>query len=187
MSSNAKTRAIAYLAGPDVFLPDAVEAGRIKREICAQHGIEAHYPLDGELSMAEAPPRDFALAISAANEALIRRSTMVLANLSPFRSPGIDSGTAYEMGFGRALGLVVHGYSNSAIDFGSRTRTFLGLAKDAERDNERYLIEDFGLADNLMMEGAIAASGGRLVCVPSSDLAALAAFERLIVEIARKL
>lgn len=187
MSSKAEVRAIAYLAGPDVFLPNAVEIGRVKREICTRHGIEAHYPFDSKLAMPDASPREFALAISAANEALIRRSTMVIANLSPFRSPGIDSGTAYEMGFGRALGLTIHGYSNTVRDFGSRTRAYLGLDDAAERDTEGFAIEDFGLADNLMIDGAIVESGGLFVSAPSPDLSALDAFEQLIVAIARKL
>jgi nucleoside 2-deoxyribosyltransferase len=28
-----------YLAGPDVFLPDAIEIGRLKVDICARHGL----------------------------------------------------------------------------------------------------------------------------------------------------
>jgi nucleoside 2-deoxyribosyltransferase len=28
-----------YLAGPDVFLPDAIEIGRRKAAICACHGV----------------------------------------------------------------------------------------------------------------------------------------------------
>lgn len=159
----------------------------MKREICARHGIAALYPLDCELSMPGVNPRELALAISAANEALIRRSTMVIANLSPFRSPGIDSGTAYEMGFARALGLAVHGYSNSVDAFGARTRAYLGLPATAERDAEGFLVEDFGLSDNLMIEGAIVLSGGSLVCVASRDLSAMTAFEQLVAEIARKL
>jgi nucleoside 2-deoxyribosyltransferase len=35
-----------YLAGPDVFLPDAVDIGRRKVELCARHGLIGLYPLD---------------------------------------------------------------------------------------------------------------------------------------------
>jgi len=35
-----------YLAGPDVFLPDALEVGKRKREICARHGLRGLFPLD---------------------------------------------------------------------------------------------------------------------------------------------
>ena len=30
-----------YLAGPDVFLPDALDIGRRKAEICARHGLRS--------------------------------------------------------------------------------------------------------------------------------------------------
>jgi hypothetical protein len=36
-----------------------------------------------------------------------------------------------------------------------------------------------------MVDGAIAASGGHIVCVESDDLSAFAAFERLVADVAR--
>ena len=44
-----------YLAGPDVFLPDAVEIGRRKADICARHGVTGLYPLDNAIER-RAPP-----------------------------------------------------------------------------------------------------------------------------------
>ena len=41
-----------YLAGPDVFLPDAVEIGRRKVEMCARHGLTGLYPLDNAVDLA---------------------------------------------------------------------------------------------------------------------------------------
>ena len=41
-----------YLAGPDVFLPDAVEIGRRKAAICARHGLTGLYPLDNAVDLA---------------------------------------------------------------------------------------------------------------------------------------
>ena len=41
-----------YLAGPDVFLPDAVEIGRRKAAICARHGLTGLYPLDNAIDIA---------------------------------------------------------------------------------------------------------------------------------------
>jgi nucleoside 2-deoxyribosyltransferase len=48
-----------YLAGPDVFLPDAIEIGRRKVELCARHGLTGLYPLDNavDLSAADASLR----------------------------------------------------------------------------------------------------------------------------------
>ena len=41
-----------YLAGPDVFLPDAVDIGRRKVELCARHGLTGLYPLDNAIDTA---------------------------------------------------------------------------------------------------------------------------------------
>src|SRR6266404_969261 len=42
-----------YLAGPDVFLPDAIEIGRRKAAICARHGVNGLYPLDNAIDLAD--------------------------------------------------------------------------------------------------------------------------------------
>ncbi len=41
-----------YLAGPDVFLHDAVEIGQRKAELCARHGLTGLYPLDNAIDLA---------------------------------------------------------------------------------------------------------------------------------------
>ena len=46
-----------YLAGPDVFLPDAVEIGRRKAAICARHGLTGLYPLDNAVDLTAPTPR----------------------------------------------------------------------------------------------------------------------------------
>ena len=38
-----------YLAGPDVFLHDAVDIGRRKVEMCKRHGLIGLYPLDNAI------------------------------------------------------------------------------------------------------------------------------------------
>src|SRR5690606_8586836 len=38
-----------YLAGPDVFRPDARERGRELKALCAEFGIEGLFPLDQEV------------------------------------------------------------------------------------------------------------------------------------------
>src|SRR5437763_51598 len=85
-----------YLAGPDVFLPDATEAGERKKAICAELGLEGVFPLDAEIGAEDGERRELALRISAANEGLIRSCQAVVANMTPFRGPSADVGTAYE-------------------------------------------------------------------------------------------
>ena len=51
----------AYLAGPDVFLPDAREHARRKVEICARHGIVGRPPLNEDVDSLRAMPDEEAL------------------------------------------------------------------------------------------------------------------------------
>src|SRR6266702_3428190 len=101
-----------YLAGPEVFLRNAVEAGAAKVELCARHGLEGKYPLDAQLDLGNLALAERAYAIARANEGLIGDCDAVIANLTPFRGPGADTGTAYEVGYARGRGMPVFGYSN---------------------------------------------------------------------------
>jgi len=145
-----------YLAGPEVFLPDALAVGAAKKALCAAHSHVGVFPLDPP-AQAPAGPPDWR-RIHAANELLIRGCDALVANLTPFRGPGADAGTVFELGFMRGLGRPVHGYSNVAADLRERT----GCVADGTlwRDADGLEVEDFGLGENLMIEGAIAAAGG---------------------------
>jgi nucleoside 2-deoxyribosyltransferase len=172
----------AYLAGPDVFLPDAVAVGHRKQQACAQSGIIGRFPLDNVIPKAETPSAQ-ARMIAFANEAMIRDCDIVLANLTPFRSPSADPGTTFEIGFARALGKTIHGYSAAEDLLLPRTRRILGLGEEAAHDAAGHAIEDFGMFDNLMLDSAILDSGGQIVVRAANDLSAMAAFEALLVRI----
>lgn len=173
-----------YLAGPEVFLPDALDVAAAKKRICAAHGLEGVFPLD---TPPQAPPADrpYWMRIYLGNEAHIRSCGGLIANLTPFRGPSADAGTVYELGFMRALGRPVMGYSNAAADFLDRTRAFLGpqarrRADGGWEDAEAMGLEDFGLADNLMIDGGIEAAGGgfeRFDAAPMQRWRDLTAFE----------
>ena len=146
-----------YLAGPEVFLPDPLAMGEAKKAICARHGFTGVYPLDAPAPMPSGPP-DWR-RIHAANEAHIQGCDALVANLTPFRGPAADPGTVFELGYMRGLGRPVFGYTHSPSDYRAR----VAGARHAQgqwRDAEGLEVEDFGLAENLMLEGAIAASGG---------------------------
>jgi nucleoside 2-deoxyribosyltransferase len=158
-----------YLAGPDVFLPDPVAWLERKKAICAGYGLVGVSPLD---ALAEEPDAWAALPewqrIALRNEAHIRGCAGLIANLTPFRGPSADVGTIYEVGFARALGLKLFGYATVAIPFLDRTIAALnGSASQAADgswwDADGMLIEQFGLFDNLMIEGGIHGSGGTLL------------------------
>ena len=162
-----------YLAGPDVFLPDPAARAAAQKRVCAQYGLVGVSPLD---QGAEEPPAwaDLIEAhrIALRNEAHIRSSDAILANLTPFRGPSADAGTVYEIGFGRALGLTLFGYSAVPGDYASRARL---------HGDDGLTIEDFGLMENLMIVCGIEQSGGSIVTVAAADpWADLVAFERCV-------
>jgi nucleoside 2-deoxyribosyltransferase len=165
-----------YLAGPEVFLPDAEVVADAKRRLCARHGATGIFPTDP----IDCPEADLAaeawLAIYLRNEAHVRSADALIANLTPFRGPSADAGTVYELGFMRALGRRVAGYANTATPFTDRTRHFLGAgarqrAGGEWEDAEGLHLESFGLHDNLMIDGGLRAAGGVLVTreVPAPD------------------
>lgn len=137
----------AYLAGPDVFRPDALRWADEARALCRAHGVEPLVPLDGDA-------RD-AAAIYAQNIALIRAADVVLANLSPFRGAEPDSGTAFEVGFAVALGKPVIGYLEQLSSLPERVAAWQGVAlqqtANGQFDRDGWLVEDFGLHANLML------------------------------------
>ena len=153
-----------YLAGPEVFLPDATAFGRRKVEICAAHGLEGVFPLDNQLDLDGLDPHDQARRISLANEEAMRSSHAAIANLTPFRGVSMDAGTAFEVGFMRALGRPLFAYSTTAADYAARARAYRengALAFDY--DAAGLEIEDFGLPENLMIPIAITETGGSII------------------------
>jgi nucleoside 2-deoxyribosyltransferase len=178
-----------YLAGPDVFLPDPHARGAALKAICARHGLTGVFPMDRlerepEAWTGLAEPHRIALR----NEEHIRGADALIANLTPFRGPSADVGTVFELGFMRALNRPVFGWSTGHADFSARTRAFLGAAATVAedgvwRDHEGLALESFGCLDNLMIDGAVAASGGVLeVAEPAGGdrWSDLAAFERCV-------
>jgi nucleoside 2-deoxyribosyltransferase len=151
-----------YLAGPDVFLPDAVEIGRRKSEICAFHGLIGLYPLDNVIDLEAA---DASLKIFKGNEAMMDAADAIIANLTPFRGPGADAGTVYELGYMAGRGKLCLGYSNDPSLYADRTRrTTRVLSRDGRLvDADGLTVEDFGLNDNLMMIHALDLRGCSLV------------------------
>jgi nucleoside 2-deoxyribosyltransferase len=151
-----------YLAGPDVFLPDAVEVGRRKSAICAHHGLSGLYPLDNTIDLAShAASRD----IFRGNEAMMDAADAIIANLTPFRGPGADAGTVYELGYMAGRGRPCLGYTNDPSVYADRARRFTQVRSQAGLlvDADGLTVEDFGLADNLMMIHALELRGCPLV------------------------
>lgn len=146
-----------YVAGPDVFYPDA--ATRIQRhlEVCSAVGLTALVPVDNE-GLA-GTPRDQALSIYRGNREKMTTADAIIANITPFRGPHMDPGTAFEIGFFVALGRPVVCYSQDPKMLAERVLSWSGQSRCPvsadQRDRDGALIEDFGLTENLMIEGAM--------------------------------
>lgn len=185
----AATRKRIYLAGPEVFLVDGLAVGAAKAALAARYGFEGLFPLDQQLGLDGLSRREMARAIALANEGLMRTCDLLIANLTPFRGVAMDSGTAFEVGFMRALGRPVLGYINIPGDYRGRAEAFRARGiplGDCDRDDAE--IEDFGLPENLMIAIAILESGGTVFegnARRGHEMADVAAFERCLAEAQR--
>jgi nucleoside 2-deoxyribosyltransferase len=175
-----------YLAGPEVFLPDPLAMGARKAALCARHEFEGIFPLDASLDLTGLTKIEKARAISAANEELMRGCDALIANLTPFRGVSMDSGTAFEVGFMRALGRPVFGYTNVSADYRERAELYRRTAPVLpEADAPDIEIEDFDCAENLMIEAAILASGGRVIrtaVAPGQEMRELTGFDACLMQ-----
>ena len=178
-----------YLAGPEVFLPDALAVGARKKALCTQHELEGVFPLDAGLGLAGLAKAEQARRIAASCESQMRSCAGLIANLTPFRGVSMDSGTAFEVGFMRALGRPVLGYTNVVADYKARAETYRSAPPPLpDFDHPEAEIEDFGGAENLMIEVAILASGGTVVRTavpPGQEMRDLAGFQVCLVQAAK--
>src|SRR4051812_31249292 len=118
-----------YLAGPDVFLPDASDVGRRKVDICAAHGLTGLFPLDNKVNVES---RGASRKIFRGNKKMMDKANVIIANLTPFRGPSADAGTIYELGYMAGLGKLCLGYSNDPSLYVKRVAKFSRVTK---RDN----------------------------------------------------
>lgn len=154
-----------YLAGYDVFRPDAVAYGESLKALCAQYGFQGLYPLD-KAGPADLSGAELAAWIYRANIALIRQADGVIANLNPFRGAEPDSGTAFEVGYAVALGKPVWAYTSVAGSIVEQVA--IGKTDDGSfhLDAQGYVVEDFGMNLNLMLAcGATVVIGDARACL----------------------
>src|SRR5436190_2445865 len=177
-----------YLAGPEVFLPDASAVGKRKRDICERHGMTGLYPLDNAVDLSA---RDASLQIFKGLEEMMDAADAIIANLTPFRGPGADAGTVYELGYMAGRGKPLFAYSNDPATYAERVERTHQATKSSGGgliDRDGLVVEDFGLSDNLMMIHALDLHGAALVTphkAPADlwhDLTAFEACVRLVAD-----
>lgn len=151
----------AYLAGPDVFCENQSEIANEKKDICQEQGFDAYFPSDGEVDWAIPDKSEIARQIFQDNEAAIRSADIVFANLTPFRGCSLDAGTSYEIGFARALGKPIFGYTNCSSDYFQRVKQAHTITEKhldgatVYLDENKMLVENFELLENLMIVFAV--------------------------------
>ena len=178
-----------YLAGPEVFLPDAVDIVRRKVELCTRHGLIGLYPLDNAI---DPTAKGASLRIFRGNEAMMIEADAMIANLTPFRGPSADAGTVYELGYMAGRGKLCLGYSNDPRSYADRVRELTDVSSRDGRliDAQELTVEDFGLTDNLMIVHALDLHGCTLVTprqAPADIWHDLGAFETCVRVAAERL
>ncbi len=99
-----------YLAGPGVFRPDANSIGRELKEICVRHGLEGLWPGDNMNILGS----DMAVELAfIQNRDMLRSSAAIIADISPFRGPHMDPGTAFEIGLAYQAGIPVFAFTTA--------------------------------------------------------------------------
>jgi nucleoside 2-deoxyribosyltransferase len=145
-------RLSVYLAGPAVFRGDADAHGASLKRHCLAKELEPLWPLDNEPKSSSAA--DLAREIRQLNCAMIDRAAAVIADISPFRGPNMDPGTAFEIGYAIALKKPVFAYTDTpGQTLLDRTRAAFELRQVGSKhfDADDMEVEDFGLHENLMI------------------------------------
>lgn len=136
-----------YLAGPDVFLDNAIEHGEKLKSLCSKHGLIGHFPLDNKLDLSSNGKHSNASSIYNSNTKLIDMCDALIANIEPFRGVSADPGTAFEIGYAIAKNKFVTLYT-------SDLRFYTDRVENSLYKNDKWNIEDFDMVDNLMLLSA---------------------------------
>jgi len=153
-----------YIAGPEVFLPNARQQMDRKAALVRQYGFEPLCPGDLDIPK-QSTKKGLGLAISRVNEGMMNDADAIVANLTPFRGEWADVGTVFELGYMCAKGKLVAAYSNSADDHYQRLLRYydnqITVGADGhKRGSDGLSLEDFDMADNLMLDGGVERRGG---------------------------
>jgi nucleoside 2-deoxyribosyltransferase len=131
-------------------MPDALKQGATLKMLCRHSGLVGIFPLD-EMDLSTTPSAN---KIFVHNIDRLRACDCVIADISPFRGPHADDGTAFEMGFANALSKPIFGYTRDPQPLSKR----IPSQRDSSlrlSDAEGIEVENFGLPQNLMLSCAM--------------------------------
>lgn len=106
-----KGKEAIYIAGPECFFENGYQVLAAMRKESEAKGHTVTLPNDDPLKLDHEDLRKNADEIFANLEVKMNESTMIIADLDPFRSAEPDSGTIYELGMAYARGLLIYGHT----------------------------------------------------------------------------
>lgn len=162
MTESERERSV-YLAGPEVFLTDAIDVLDRKKAICEDAGLIGVSPFDNEVPRGPDPAAAGA-AIYAANRRSMDGCDWCIANITPFRGVSVDPGTAFEVGYMCARGAVVFAYSADGSAYHERVNRLEPVPE--LHSGTGWSVERFGQVENLMIPFGVAESGGQVITGP---------------------
>jgi nucleoside 2-deoxyribosyltransferase len=167
-----------------VFEPDPEAFFAPMKAICARHGLEGVSPLDNQVELAgHAPGKKLALAIVTADIELMHSLDGGIFCLDGFRrSPEMDPGTAFEIGYMHALGKKLAGWTRDPLLYPDRVAAYFnavfgqaltqtapgasGATSGVLRDPDGILVHSEGCYQNAMAAMGIERSGGMVAADP---------------------
>ena len=150
-----------YIAGPDIYHPQGLEIAETKKAICARYGLEGVAPTDFLAGVQFVGKPADAAALHRERLKIVQECDALVADMTPFRGPGMDPATAFEMGIMAALGKPVAGYTLDPAPYAERMARYHAEVEEAlTRVGPRLVnpagsvIEDFGLPEATIIAGA---------------------------------
>jgi nucleoside 2-deoxyribosyltransferase len=170
-----------YLAGPMVFDIDPVRIFERMKAICEECGVVGVAPLDNQIGLEGVPPgRPLLEAIVRADIGLMDLVEAAVFCLDGFRrGPEMDPGTAFEVGYMKALGKPVAGWTRDMRPYPQRVADFfhdtfgtdltataagaVGGTSGLLRDPDGVLVHSEACVQNAMVHVGIELAGGVVV------------------------
>jgi len=186
-----------YLAGPMVFEPDPAATFERMKELCREYGLVGVAPLDNQSGLEHLLPGPRLLeSIVRADIALMEQLDAAVFCLDSFRrGPEMDPGTAFEVGYMKALGKPLAGWTSDPRDYPVRVADFfrdvfgetlttteagpVGGTSGSLRDPDGILVHSDGCVQNAMVHVGIELSGGAVVADPDWERAFRGALKSL--------
>ena len=167
-----------YLAGPMVFERDPAAIFDRMKTLCLAHGVVGVAPLDNQIGLVGiVPGKDLLERIVRADIGLMDSLDGAVFCLDGFRrGPEMDAGTAFEVGYMKALGKPIAGWTRDIRPYPQRVADFFRSAFGEElvlataglvggtsgllRDPDGILVHSEGCAQNAMVHVGIELAGG---------------------------